>query len=71
MEQDHRSIKQRYYLMLGFGAVESAGRFCQAYDEVRNYFRARRRMGEVVSLAERRQQYQTRVEVLQTMLRAA
>ena len=71
MEQDHRSIKQRYYPMLGFGAVESARRFCQAYDEVRNYFRARRRMGEVVSLAERRQQYLTRVEVLQTMFQAA
>ena len=33
VEQDHRGIKQRYYPMQGFGAVESAQRFCQAYDE--------------------------------------
>lgn len=39
IEQDHRGIKQRYYPMLGFGAFESAKRYCQAFDEVRNYFR--------------------------------
>jgi len=38
IEQDHRGIKQRYP-MLGFGAFESAKRYCQAFDEVRNYFR--------------------------------
>ena len=34
IEQDHRGVKQRYYPMLGFGAFESAKRFCQAFDEV-------------------------------------
>lgn len=32
IEQDHRGIKQRYYPMLGFGAFESALRYCQAND---------------------------------------
>jgi len=38
-EQSHRPLKQRYYLMLGFGNFESASRFCTAFDEVHNYFR--------------------------------
>jgi transposase-like protein len=71
MEQDHRGIKQRYYPMQGFGAVYSAQRFCRAYDEVRHHFRARRRMGEVVSLVERRQQFLEQVHGLQTMFQAA
>jgi transposase-like protein len=35
IEQDHRAIKQRYYPMLGFGQMESAQRFCSAFDELR------------------------------------
>ncbi len=46
IEQDHRGIKQRYYPMLGFGAFESAKRYSQAFDQVRNFFRPRSRMGE-------------------------
>ena len=61
MEQDHRGIKQRFYPMHGFGAFASAERFCRTYDEVRNYFRARQRMTEVVSLSERREQFRTRM----------
>jgi transposase-like protein len=33
IEQDHRGIKQRYYSMRCFGNVESAARFCRAFDE--------------------------------------
>jgi len=54
IEQDHRGIKQHYYPMLGFGAFESAKRYCQAFDEVRNYLRPRSRMREFVSLSEKR-----------------
>ncbi len=54
LEQDHRGIKQRYYPMRGFGSFAAAARFCTAYDELRDYFRARRTMGEAVSLAEQR-----------------
>jgi transposase-like protein len=39
IEQDHRGIKQRYYPMRGFGNVESAARFCRAFDEVCMVFR--------------------------------
>ena len=44
IEQSHRGIKQRYYSTLGFGAVESGQRFCQAYEEVHQFSRPRQRM---------------------------
>jgi len=50
VEQDHRGIKQRYYPMGGFGSFPSASRFCQAYDEQRDYFRYRTKPKERVSL---------------------
>lgn len=71
IEQDHRGIKQRYYPMLGFGTFESAQRYCQAFDEVRNFFRPRRRMGEFVSLSQRRQLFVNRVQQLQSIFQAA
>ena len=52
LEQDHRGIKQRYYPMRGFGSFISEARLCRAFDEVRDHFRTRRTMGEVVPLAE-------------------
>jgi len=42
-EQSHRGLKQRYYPMLGFGSLESASRSSSAFDELRNYFRVKRR----------------------------
>ncbi len=71
MEQDHRGIKQRYYPMHGFGAFASAERFCRTYDELRNYFRARQTMTEVVSLSERREQFRIRMKSLEAMFMAA
>jgi putative transposase len=65
IEQDHRGIKQRYYPMLGFGALRSAQRFCSAYDELRQYLRPRRRRKQFVSLARRRQQFVARLQALQ------
>ena len=49
-EQDHRGIKQRYQPMRGFGSFPSAARFCTAHDELRDYFRHRTTMHEVVPL---------------------
>ena len=49
IEQDHRSIKQRYYPMLGFAKFESASRFCNAFDELRHYLRVRSVGGNNVS----------------------
>lgn len=54
LEQDHRGIKQRYYPMQGFGSLESASRFCHAFEEVRSWFRPRQQMAQAVSPATKR-----------------
>ena len=71
LEQDHRGIKQRYYPMQGFGQVESAVRFCQAFEEVRQWFRPRQRMTQAVSLADKRRLFMKRLAELQVMMLAA
>lgn len=71
IEQSHLGIKQRYYPTLGFGALKSAQRFCQSYDENRNFLRVQRYMAEVVSLSQRRERFVKRVGELQAMFQAA
>jgi putative transposase len=71
LEQDHRGIKQRYYPMLGFGKVETAARFCQAFEEVRQWFRPRQRMPQAVSLADKRRLFVERFATLQAMMLTA
>ena len=70
-EQSHRAVKQRYYPMLGFGSFESASRFCAAFDELRQYFRVRRRGEGHVSLAEQRRLLLTRWRSLISELAAS
>jgi transposase-like protein len=71
IEQDHRSIKQRYYPMRGFGVFASAARFCAGYEEQRQYFRPRTRQYERVTLAEQRRQFQERWTAVLSELAAA
>lgn len=71
IEQDHRGIKQRYYPMMGFGAFESAKRYCEAFDRVRNYCRPRRRMKEFVSLSQRCLLLVNRVQQPKSIFQAA
>jgi putative transposase len=71
IEQDHRSIKQRYYPMRGFGSFASAARFCAGFEEQRQYFRVQARSGEPVSLAERRRRFQERWAAVMAELVAA
>jgi transposase-like protein len=71
VEQDHRSIKQRYYPMRGFGSFASAARFCSAFEEQRQYFRPVRRSGERLSLAERRCRHRERWATIMVELAAA
>jgi putative transposase len=71
IEQDHRSIKQRYYPLRGFGGFTSAARFCAGFEEQRQYFRARAHSGEPVSLAERRRRFRERWVVVMAELAAA
>jgi len=71
IEQDHRAIKQRYYPMRGFGNVASAARFCRAHEEQRQYFRARSRPHERVSLVAQRRLFHDRWAAVLTELAAA
>nr|WP_228035820.1 IS6 family transposase [Oculatella sp. LEGE 06141] len=70
IEQSHRGIKQRYYPTLGFGAIESAKRFCQAFDEVQQCLRPRTSMAEFVSLSKEREHFVERISELQEVFRA-
>ena len=70
-EQDHRAVKQRYYPMLGFGSFASAARFCSAFEELRQYLRARGRRGEVVPPAEQRRRFVGRWHALIAEMAAA
>ena len=70
-EQSHRAVKQRYYPMLGFGSFDSASRFCAAFDELRQYFRVRRRGEGHVSLAKQRRLFLARWRSLISELAAA
>ena len=71
IEQDHRGIKGRYHPMRGFGTFHSAARFCSAHDELRDYFRHRTRMDEVVPLGVQREQYRARSAELRALLKVA
>ena len=71
IEQDHRAIKQRYYPTLGFNHFDAAQRFCRMVDEVRNFFRPRQRMGQFVSLAQRRTHFLRRVDELYSLFAPA
>jgi len=71
IEQDHRAIKQRYYPMLGFGQMESATRFCSAFEELRQYLRIPNNSGDHVSSSERRRVFGARWQSLIVELAAA
>lgn len=71
IEQDHRGVKQRYYPLLGFGAFQSAQRFCRAFEEVRQYFRPRRKQNQIISLGGRRRRFVSRAQALELMFLAA
>jgi hypothetical protein len=71
MEQDHRGIKGRYRPMRGFGSVVGAVRFCAAYEEVRDYFRHRTTLHEVVPLQVQREQFCARLVALRALVPAA
>jgi len=57
--------------MRGFGAFASAARFCPAFEEQRQYFRAQARAGELVSLGERRRRFRDRWATALTEMAAA
>jgi len=70
VEQDHRGMKQRYYPMHGFGNVDSAARFCCAFDELRNYLHPRSTMAELTSRSEQRRVFLDRLGALKSSIQA-
>lgn len=71
LEQDHRGIKQRYYPMRGFGSFTSAALFCRAFEEVRQLFRFRTTMNQVVSLSQQRTLFRQRLDTLKALMPTA
>src|SRR5215218_11029621 len=70
IERHHRAVKQRYYPMLGFGALPSAQRFCRAFEEVQQYFRPRRKQNQIISLSDARRQFLFRALELESQFLA-
>ena len=68
IEQDHRGIKQRTRPMSWFGSLESAARFCLAFDELRNFYRT---PGTRLSLSEKRRHHQDRTQIIIDLVLAA
>ena len=54
LEQDRRGIKGRYRPMRGFKCPQSAARFCQGHDELRDFLRLRSRHNQHVPADRRR-----------------
>jgi putative transposase len=71
LEQDHRGVKSRYGSMRGFKCPRSAGEFCRAYDELRNFLRSRSRTNQQVSAGYRRFHFLRRTATVLRMLQAA
>ncbi|WP_206756194.1 hypothetical protein [Trichocoleus sp. FACHB-591] len=53
-----------------FGVIESAKRFCQAFDEVQQFLRPKARMADLVSLSKQREQFVERVNELKDLFQA-
>jgi putative transposase len=71
LEQDHRGVKGRYGPMRGFKCPRSAGEFCRAYDELRNFLRSRSRTNQQVSADYRRFHFLRRTATVLSVLEAA
>jgi hypothetical protein len=71
LEQDHRSMKQRYYPMRGFGSFTSAARISRTFDEVRQFFRFRVTKNQSVPLAQQRTLFRQRLEYFQALVLSA
>jgi transposase-like protein len=71
VEQDHRGIKGRCRPMLGFKSIASAQRYCQCYDELRNFVRCQFRMCQYVPASTRRYRHMRRTSIALGILEAA
>lgn len=71
LEQDHRGVKGRSGQMRGVKCPRSAGEFCRAYDELRNYLRSRARTNQRVSADYRRFHFLRRTATVLSVLEAS
>src|SRR5258708_21653 len=71
LEQDHRGVKGRYGPMRGFKCPRSAGDFCRAFDELRNFLRSRSRTNQHVPADYRRFHFLRRTATVLRVLQAA
>ena len=71
LEQDDRGVKGRCGPMRGFKSPQSAGEFCRAYDELRNFLRSRSRTNQQVSADHRRFHFLRRTATVLSVLQAA
>ena len=71
LEQDHRSVKGRYGPRRGFKCPQSAGEFCRAYDELRNFLRSHSRANQQVSAKYRRFHFLRCTATVLNVLKAA
>ena len=69
LEQDHRGVKGHYVPMRGFKCPSSAGTFCRAYDELRNFLRSRRRPNQKLTAAHQRFHFRCRATTFLTYCR--
>jgi transposase-like protein len=70
-EQDHRGEKARVKPMLGFKKFERAERFCQVFDEQRQYFRYREVKLDPEPLKRQRHLFRMRFAYIQKKFEAA
>ena len=71
LEQDHRGVKGRTRCMRGFKSLAFAERFCQSYDELRNFLRSRTRHNQHIPARRHRLVHMRRAAAALAFLRAA
>jgi putative transposase len=71
LEQDHRGIKARYGPMRGFKCPQSAGLFCRAFDELRNFLRSHDRARQPISATSFRFRFLRRTATVLNVLQTA
>lgn len=71
IEQDHRSIKQRYRPTCGLKTFATAARFCRVFDEIRAFLRPQAHRNQPLTLEQRRRIHRERFAHLMGTIAAA
>jgi putative transposase len=71
LEQDHRSVKQRYRATTGLKTFDTAARFCCVVDEIRALLRPQSHRNQPLTLEQRRRIHRERFTYLMGIIAAA